>query len=263
MYIFEYNKESSIQFNDVGDWVMAPRLTEVLVQLRDLILKGEFTPGERLAEIPLSEKLHASRTPVRAALAALEKEGLVEPSPSGGYVMRRITSLEIDDAITVRGNLEGMSARLIAERGLTRQMAADLKDCLREGDKIVEKPILEIDDYIAYTQMNDRFHQLICNGSGNQALIRAIEAITSLPFAAASALVPSSASVEQSKRWLVIANFQHRCLVEALEEGHGSRAQAIAEEHVNISRQNLQFALERIDATSQFMPALKLVTRPD
>jgi GntR family transcriptional regulator of vanillate catabolism len=44
--------------------------TQVLVQLRDLILKGEFSPGERLAEIPLAEKLNASRTPVRAALAA-------------------------------------------------------------------------------------------------------------------------------------------------------------------------------------------------
>ena len=44
---------------------MAPQLTRVLVQLRDSILKGEFSPGERLAEIPLAEKLGASRSPVR------------------------------------------------------------------------------------------------------------------------------------------------------------------------------------------------------
>jgi GntR family transcriptional regulator of vanillate catabolism len=42
---------------------MDSQQNRVLVQLRDLILKGEFVPGERLAEIPLAEKLGASRTP--------------------------------------------------------------------------------------------------------------------------------------------------------------------------------------------------------
>jgi GntR family transcriptional regulator, vanillate catabolism transcriptional regulator len=242
---------------------MTPQLTRVLVQLRDLILKGEFQPGERLTEIPLAEKLGASRSPVRAALAELQREGLVETSQSGGYAMRRITALEIDDAIAVRGNLEGMSARLIAERGLTRQQAADFRACLSEGDKIIDKATLEIDDYIAYTQMNDRFHRCLCSASGNQALARAIDSVSSLPFAAASALVPSPASLDRSKRWLVIANFQHHCLVEAMEKGNGLRAQAVAEEHVNISRENLRYSLDRIETASQFMPALKLVARVD
>lgn len=235
--------------------------TQVLVQLRDLILKGEFSPGERLAEIPLAEKLNASRTPVRAALAALEKEGLVEASPSGGYMMRRITAMEIDDAILVRGHLEGMAARLIAERGLSRQLAAQLNDCLKDGDKVIEQPTLSIDDYIAYTQMNDRFHYLICHGPQNEALIRAIEFVNNLPFAAASALVPSPASLEQGKKWLVIAQHQHHSIVEAIKNGEGARAQAIAEEHVNISRQNLRYVLENVEAVAQFMPGLKLVAQ--
>jgi GntR family transcriptional regulator of vanillate catabolism len=235
--------------------------TRVLVQLRDLILKGEFSPGERLAEIPLAEKLNASRTPVRAALATLEKEGLVEASPSGGYMMRRITATEIEDAIAVRGHLEGLATRLMAERGLSRQLSAQLHDCLREGDRVVNLPTLAIDDYTAYTQMNDRFHQLICHGSENQALIRAIDIINNLPFAAASALVPSPASIEQGKQWLVIAHHQHHSIVEAMEKGQGSRAQAIAEEHVNISRQNLRYVLENVDTVSQFIPGLRLVAR--
>lgn len=56
---------------------MDSQQSRVLVQLRDMILKGEFVPGERLAEIPLAEKLEASRTPVRLALASLEHEGLI------------------------------------------------------------------------------------------------------------------------------------------------------------------------------------------
>src|SRR5437667_10413158 len=71
--------------------LMESQQSRVLVQLRDLILKGEFAPGERLAELTLAEKLGASRTPVRLALASLEQEGLVEPSPARGYVMRQST----------------------------------------------------------------------------------------------------------------------------------------------------------------------------
>jgi GntR family transcriptional regulator of vanillate catabolism len=50
----------------------------VLIQLRDLILRGTFEPGQRLAEQQLAERLGASRTPIRAALVTLEQEGLIE-----------------------------------------------------------------------------------------------------------------------------------------------------------------------------------------
>ena len=49
----------------------------VLMQLRDLILRGEFEPGQRLAEQQLAERLGASRTPVRAALVTLEQLSLI------------------------------------------------------------------------------------------------------------------------------------------------------------------------------------------
>ncbi len=240
---------------------MASLQTRILVQLRDLILKGEFAPGERLTEVGLTDKLNVSRTPIRAALVRLEKEGLIEPSPSGGYMMRKITPVEIDDAILVRGLLEGMAARLIAEHGVPRQLSLDLHECLREGDNIIDSPTLEIDGYTAYTQMNDRFHHLIVQGAGNQTIIRAMESVNALPFASASALVPSPASVEQGKRWLIIAHSQHHAIVEAMEKGQSGRAQALAEEHINISRQNLRFALEQGDSAAKFMPALKLVSR--
>ena len=50
------------------------------MQLRDLILRGTFEPGQRLAEQQLAERLGASRTPVRSALVTLEQEGLIEAS---------------------------------------------------------------------------------------------------------------------------------------------------------------------------------------
>ncbi|EKS70267.1 MULTISPECIES: GntR family transcriptional regulator [Burkholderiaceae] len=239
---------------------MESQQERVLVYLRDLILKGEFVPGERLAEVALAERLSASRTPVRLALTTLEQEGLVEQSPGGGYVMRRITANEISDAIAVRGHLEGMAARLIAEHGVPRQLANALQECLRAGDRLFEKPALGIDDYAAYTDMNNRFHKLLVEGSGNAALIRAIEVNNRLPFAAASAMLPMQSALEEGRQWLFLAHQQHHSLVKAMLKGEGTRAQAIATEHVQIAQSNLTFALERPEVFRKLAPALHLVT---
>lgn len=231
----------------------------VLVQLRDLILKGEFAPGERLAEIPLAARLGVSRTPVRLALGTLEREGLVAPSSSGGYAMRRFTPKEIQDAIDVRGQLEGMAARLIAERGIVRSLLLALQECVHEGDALFANDGDDL-DYAAYAEMNNRFHQLVVEGCDNAALARAIEINNRLPFAPASAMLPMQSSLEESHQWMLFAHMQHRSLVHAIEHGQGARAQAIAQEHVQVAKLNLEYALKRPETAARLMPAIKLVS---
>lgn len=233
--------------------------SRVLVQLRDMILKGEFAPGERLAEIPLAERLDASRTPVKLALAALEHEGLIESSPGGGYQMRKFTPGEVSDAILVRGTLEGYAARTIAEHGLSRQLAREFHDCLDVGDKAVFKPVMDLDDYAAYVEMNNRFHELLVRGCENSALVRAIDMLNGLPFAAASAMLPMQSSMEEGQHWMRLAHSQHRSLVDALERGQGLRAQALCEEHVEIARRNLRMAVERPDVAAEVLPGIAIV----
>jgi len=238
---------------------MDSQQSRVLVRLRDMILKGEFVPGERLAEIPLAEKLDASRTPVRLALASLEHEGLIEPSPGGGYQMRRFTSQEIADAIRVRGVVEGFAARLLAEDGASRQLLRELRECLDEGDKAVNKPSMEIDDYAAYVEMNDRFHRLILEGCGNSALRRMMDFLVGQPFASPSAMLPMQSSMEEGHQWMKHAHRTHHAIVQAIERGQGSRAQALGEEHVEIARMNLDYALERPELAAELMPGIRLV----
>jgi GntR family transcriptional regulator of vanillate catabolism len=239
---------------------MDSQQSRVLVRLRDMILKGAFVPGERLAEIPLAEKLGASRTPVRLALASLEHEGLIEPSPGGGYQMRRFTSREIADAIRVRGVIEGFAARLLAEEGAPRQLIRELRDCLADGDKAVDKPTMDMDDYAAYVDMNDRFHRLIMDACGNAALQRVMELIDSQPFASPSAMLPMQSSMEeQGHQWMRHAHRTHHAIVQAIERGQGARAQALGEEHVEIARMNLDHALERPELAAELMPGMRLV----
>ena len=85
-------------------------------RLREWILAGELPSGTRIAELALVERLGMSRTPIRAALMHLKQEGLLEPLPHGGYAVRTFSEREVADAIELRGTLEGLAARLAAER---------------------------------------------------------------------------------------------------------------------------------------------------
>ena len=231
----------------------------VLMQLRDLILRGEFEPGQRLAEQQLAERLGASRTPVRAALVTLEQEGLVEANETGKYLVRRFTPREVADAIAVRGHLEGMAARLVAEHGVSRQLQLDLQACLDEGDRLLAADPLTYESYAAYAVMNDRFHALVLDASGNRALQRAVALNDKLPFAPASAMLPMQSTLQQDREWMQYAHRQHHMLVDAMKRGEGARAQALAVEHTEVAQMNMRLALERRAETERLIPAMRLV----
>ena len=193
----------------------------VLMQLRDLILRGAFEPGQRLAEQQLAERLGASRTPVRSALVTLEQEGLVEASDTGKYLVRQFTPREVADAIAVRGHLEGMAARLVAEHGVSRQLQGDLQACLEAGDRLLADNPLTLESYAAYAGMNDRFHALILDACGNRALQRAVALNDKLPFAPASAMLPMQGTVALDRDWMLYAHRQHHMLFDALQARRG------------------------------------------
>jgi len=231
----------------------------VLIQLRDLILRGEFEPGQRLAEQQLAERLGASRTPVRAALVTLEQEGLVEANDTGKFLVRQFTPREVADAIAVRGHLEGMAARLVAEHGVSRQLQAELQACLDEGDLALAANPLDYESYAAYAVMNDRFHALVLEASGNRALQRAVALNNKLPFALASAMLPMQGTVTLDRDWMLYAHRQHHMLFAALKVGEGARAQALAIEHTEVAQMNMRMALERRAETERVLPAIRLV----
>jgi GntR family transcriptional regulator of vanillate catabolism len=212
-------------------------------ELRARIFAGALPAGARLAEIPLADSLGASRTPVRLALAQLEAEGLVEPAPGGGFLVRRFTLPEIEDAIAVRGQLEGMAARLLAEQGPVPEARHSLDDCLKAGDVALDQPILDAAALAAYGEMNDRLHAIIRESAGNAALTRALAAVTALPFASASALVPHEGSARARHALLRHAHHQHHLLAEAIAAGQGARAEALMREHAENARRNLRLIL--------------------
>src|SRR6058998_2933542 len=108
----------------------------VIASLREMVLRGDFRPGERLAELTLVPRLQASRTPVRLALDRLAHEGLLEALPSGGFRIREFAIADIWDAIEVRGVLDGTAARLAAERLTSSTELEKLRRCGREMERL-------------------------------------------------------------------------------------------------------------------------------
>src|ERR1043166_9552269 len=99
---------------------MNTQQTRALVRIREMILQGKLSDGKRFAEARLAEWLGMSRTPVRQALPVLAQEGLLVEHESRGYVVKEISTADILDAIDLRGVMEGLAARRLAERGVSR-----------------------------------------------------------------------------------------------------------------------------------------------
>ena len=135
--------------------------TRAIVRIREMILRGELGAGERVAEAPLAELLGMSRTPVRQALPLLAQEGLLAAHETRGYVVRGFSTADILDAIDLRGVLEGLAARRVAEQGVSRNVLQALRECLVEGDQILAEGHVADKAEALYVDMNVRFHQLI------------------------------------------------------------------------------------------------------
>jgi GntR family transcriptional regulator of vanillate catabolism len=222
--------------------VTSQRLRAVL-SVRQLILEGELVCGARIAELPLAARLGLSRTPLRLALAQLEAEGLLESGPHGGFAVRCFDRDDIADAIEVRGVLEGTAARLAAERlGDPAELEA-MHGCVGQLDALLRPDRVEIADFERYVQLNERFHQLLAELSRSAVVQEEIERVNARPFASPSAFVRPQAELSESHRILIVAQSQHRGILEALERGQGTRAEALAREHARLALGNLDVAL--------------------
>ena len=210
---------------------MAGKNSRVIVRIREMILHGELTPGQRVREVELASNLGVSRTPVRESLPILAQEGMLTQLDTRGFVVRAFTPQEIMDAIDVRGVLEGLAARMLAEQGPPRRLIQSLYECLREGDEIFIKRHLLESDEARYGEMNKQFHSLIVQGAGSKVIADAIERNDRIPFAAAYAIAFDKVDLPGMYASLSYAHRQHHAIVHALENGEGIRVAALMYEH--------------------------------
>lgn len=223
--------------------------------LRQLLFDGEIRPGGRLVELALVERLGVSRTPLRLALTTLEHEGLVTSLPGGGFAVREFTRAEVDDAIELRGVLEGTAARFAAERLETDSELDEMRSLTARLDEIVHDA--SADAVLAYVELNEAFHAELVVLAKSAMVARELARISALPFASPAALLESHVRLSQ-REILLVAQHQHQAIVEAIGARQGARAEEVAREHARISRRSLDLALEQ-EAVLDGIPGAQLL----
>jgi DNA-binding GntR family transcriptional regulator len=147
----------------------APLRDVIAERVRDLIVSGELQPGDRLREKDLARDHHASRVPVREALARLQSEGFVTVAKFQGAsvaVPDGTTGLEL---LRVRQALEALAAELAAKnRGGSR--AEELQAVLRRGRAAAGDGA-----YDGLPELVESFHALIADAGGNVQLALLLE----------------------------------------------------------------------------------------
>lgn len=232
---------------------------QALLRLRELILAGELPGGARIAELAIVEKLGFSRTPIRAALMRLEQEGLIDALPNGGYAVKTFSERDISEAIELRGTLEGLSARLAAERGAPPVVLNEARECLRELDAVLNQPSVNDLDFSYYVTLNARFHALLSEMAGSAVIGKELERVSNLPFASPSSFVVVQVHSPKSRDMLIVAQDQHWQVLDAIERREGSRAESLMREHSRIAQRNLREAVlsKRLDQ----IPGVRLIRK--
>ena len=129
--------------------------------LRSDILHGVVGPGERLIELQLVARYGASRAAIRAAIAELVNEGLVDHEANRGATVRRVAIDEAVQITEVRGLLEG----LIAARAATMATAEDRADLASIGQLM--RSAVAADRSVEYSDLNNRLHRRLREISGH------------------------------------------------------------------------------------------------
>lgn len=201
-----------------------------LEHLLDLIDNGELTPGSRLTETDLAQRLGISRTPVREALHRLHAMGLAEHGPQRGLIVAHLSYDQIRQLFAVREGLEGMATRLAAEHA-TRAEVNVLRE-LVEADRKYTDPF-------ELQARNKLLHRQIVQASHNQFMI---EALNNLRIH--MSLLPGSTYSRPER--IVSAQRDHEEIIEAIAQGDGERAERAARTHI---AEGYQFRLKMLADT--------------
>lgn len=187
--------------------------------LKQRVLDGTLAPGQRLVETELARDLEVSRTPVREAIQRLIEDSLVERSGNRGVIVVELTTEEIEDLYVTRATLEGLAARLAAQRMSKHEQVTiqEIQDQLEAA--------LDAKDSQRLARINFNLHSEILRIARNNTAAKFLAQIhASLRrYGTTTLSLPDRATV---------AVAEHRELLKALVAHDGDAAEQIARKHI-------------------------------
>jgi DNA-binding GntR family transcriptional regulator len=203
--------------------------------LRQAILDGHFTPGQKMSERELCESLDVSRSCVRESLQHLQAEGLITIIPHRGPEVTTISPKEVRDIYEVRAHLESLAGRgfaLNASQDQVRALRAKLTELSQPG--ITQDRALMLN-------VKNQFYDILIAGCGNLVAGQLLQQLNN------RVTVLRRISMAQPGR------FPHTlveldAIVAAIEQGDGETAARLCEEHVRKAAANVLQSMQPAEA---------------
>ena len=195
----------------------------VVATLEHQIVAGLRAPGSRLDERGLAEEFGVSRTPVREAIRQLASMGLLEELGRRGIVVAKPTATTVLDAFLVVSELEGIAARLSAQRITPNQLQAawDANEACVEATSVGD-----------FNMANMALHDTIIAGSHNVLLVEQLRTARPMTF-------PYRHHLTQAPGYMKKSINEHAQVISAIAQGDAQAAQAMMTKHVNLQGEDI------------------------
>ncbi|HEA65932.1 MAG TPA: GntR family transcriptional regulator [Desulfobacterales bacterium] len=191
----------------------------VFENLKQAIIRGEVVPGTRLVESRIADALDISRTPVREAIHKLEREGLIEKLPRGGFSVLGLTREEIEETFGIRSVLESYAASLSALNYQKGELLP-LEEKISEYEMYLQKKQLEI-----LPKINTEFHDLLYTLSRSPKLNRMINHLRDQIYRFRQILL-------KDERMAQVSNADHRQMVALIRKKDAEGVEQLVREHI-------------------------------
>lgn len=201
--------------------------------IRERIRRGSYAPGQRLIEVDLAEELGVGRGRIREVFRTLVGEGYLEFVENRGVYVRRFSRREILEMGRVREVLEGLAARIAAERQLTPEQVRLLREHQAALDAAAQRH-----DIDAYNRENYAYHASICAISANRHIE---EFLTRVRLPLYRLQLPRSFTEDSMTR----SNRDHQVITSAILSGNPDAAEAAMRAHVRAGNQHVESLDER------------------
>ena len=147
--------------------------------VRDLLVRGELAPGQRLVTRTLADEIGVSLAPVREALNRLASEGLVEHIPGAGAFVKEADRQDLEELYVLRDATESCAAAEAA-RYISEQQLEELDTIVEDWQVIASQISAGAKGYATKTQLNrwldleEEFHEILIDASRNRLLAKVI-----------------------------------------------------------------------------------------
>ncbi|WP_217558967.1 GntR family transcriptional regulator [Streptomyces sp. GbtcB6] len=200
---------------------------QVYQALRHALRDGGISPGRFYSETEFADLLGVSRTPVREALKALEREGVMIAARRRGYRLREFTEAEVDEIGSLREQLEVLVARTLANDHSSRDIAA-LTDVIRRQDAD--------SDGKSMFALDEEFHLLAAECAGLPRTRKILEGLRSVMAAVTAGVsIPHEATAQRVA--------EHQQILIEIEQGNGDEAARLMHAHVKASHDTFRDAI--------------------